>query len=190
MFSTTQLFVFFLSVTALLISARRASWCPRMNYPVLLLTFSGLTACTGYFAWRDYASIRELKHLIDLPPYDSTIYVPRTSEVRTIARLLPSRLPPNYPLSAGESTALKNDLAKAKDYDPTWILKTSHTPAFVRDFYQDEKRRKGWTITVDTPVGLILKNQKSVLTIFFTEDFPRPGTSIVYVLSDESQPSH
>jgi hypothetical protein len=147
-----------------------------------MAVFGVLALCAGYFAWRDYDSVRQLKVLVDLPPYNKSIYVPRAAEVRTTARLLPPNLPPNFPLSRQESEQVRNELMSTKDSGTYWILETSRSPDSIHDFYEKPIHRQGWEIIEQSRIHFVFRRQNSTLTIFFVDDFPRPNTGIVYIL--------
>jgi hypothetical protein len=183
------LFALFFGATLLFLALRRGHWSsPRYYWPsvAILASLVLLTGFVGHFAWRNHESIRQLKALVDLPPYDKSVYVPRGSEIRTIARLLPANVPPNFPLTRQENERTKNEMESAKDLGTFWLLETSSRPDSVRDFYEEEQHRQGWEIAEQSPIDVVLKRQNSTLEIFFLDDFPRPGTGIVYIFRETS----
>jgi len=185
--TSAGLFTLFALATVLLLAFRRPARravSPRFfcYYWALVLAACFLASITGYFAWRDQASIRELKTLVDLPAYERTIYVPDNTEIRTIARLLPGNVPRNYPLTRQESEAIRKNLMSSRDSGRLWILVTSSAPSAIRDFYQIENHRLGWEISEQSQVHIVLKRGDSTLTIFFLDNFPRPQTAVVYLL--------
>jgi hypothetical protein len=185
--TSTALFVLFLAVTALLLAVRgvlRRAWF--YDWP-LISVLGLLTVLAGYFAWRDHDSILRLQALVDLPPYSKSIYVPRGAEMRTMARLIPANVPPNFPLTGQESEQVKSEIVSAKDLGTFWILETSSRPESIHDFYKNESHRKGWEVAEQSRIDLVLKRQGSTLTIFFMDDFPRPDTAVVYILQASSK---
>jgi hypothetical protein len=175
--TSAGLFALFLVVTVLLLVIGRTSWRPRFHFRATLTVFAFLTVFAGYFAWRDHESVGQLKALVDLPPYNKTIYVPKGEEMRTIARILPSNVPPNLPLTRQELEQVKNQIMSTKDSETFWIIETSGSP----DFYESEDHRRGWEIAEQSRVHFVLRRQSSTLTIFFLDDSPKPDTAILYV---------
>jgi hypothetical protein len=186
MMESAQLFALFLVLTVVLLALRRASWRPRFYYWPSVAVFAVLAVFTGYFAWRDHDSVRQLKALVDLPPYDRSVYVPRAAEIRTIARSLPANVPPNFPVTRQQNEQVRNELMSAKDLGTFWILETSSSPDSILYFYKNENHRKGWEITEQSRIHFVFRRQSSTLAIFFLDDFPRPGTTIVYILHETS----
>jgi len=181
-----ELFMLFLPATVVLLALGRSSWRPRFYYWPLLAAFAFLTVLTGYFAWRNHESIRQLKVLIELPPFDKSVYVPRRAEIRTIARLIPANVPPNFPMSRQEMEQVKKEVASAEDLGTFWILESKISLDAIRDFYEKENHRRGWEITEQSRIHFLLKRENSTLEIFFIDDFPRPNTAIVYIFDGSS----
>jgi hypothetical protein len=186
----SELLAFFLAITVAILalpitlqSFRSASFRSGYRYRSLVSLFAGLTLIAAYFAWRDHNSVQQLKALIDVPPYDRSVYVPRAAEIRTIARSLPANVPPDFPLTRQEAEQARNELISAKDSGTFWILETSSRPPSVLNFYKDADHRRGWEIAEQSSIHLVLRHQNTTLTIFFLDDFPRPDTAIVYDLN-------
>jgi hypothetical protein len=179
--TANDLFALFLVVTVLLLVLRCTPWSSRFHFWPTVAFFVLLTVFTGYFAWRDHEAVGQLKALVDLPPYNNSIYVPRGEEMRAIARLLPAAVPSNFPLTRQETEQVKTEIMSSKDLATFWIIETSSSPDSVHDFYESEHHRKGWEIAEQSRIHLVLGRQGSSLAIFFLDDFPRPDAAIVYV---------
>jgi hypothetical protein len=189
MMKSTSLLMLFLLAAVLLLALRgpvRRATSRRFYfyYWPSVLVFSVLALCSGYFAWRDHASIQELKTLVDLPPYDKSVYVPHGTEIQTIARLLPANVPPNFPLTRQQTEQIRKDLMLPKGLEKFWILETPSSPDSVHDFYQGGNHRQGWEISEQSRIHFVLRRNGSTLTIFFLDDFPRPDTAIVYLFRE------
>jgi len=136
-----------------------------------------------YFAWREVRTIGELTEIIEpVPNITDVTYVPTSAEVAAVAQFLaavPSRG------SLGTTQEERRDLAEraSERRIEYWIIQTALGSDAVFAFYKDATSRKGWTIETDDPPWLFLARGSETLVLFVTDDFPRPGTRILYGFS-------
>jgi len=168
------LFLFLAAVFAGLVALQTVTRIRGARLTVSTTAIFCLTVIAGFFAWRS---------LIDVPPYDQTIYVPNQQEVHSIAAVLGAVPVMSYPFSREQAQQIKRDLLSQHASADYWILETSAKPAAIRDFYKMTSHRRDWEIVEESNTHFALRRNQSRLMIFFLDDFPRPQTSIVYVLS-------
>ena len=177
------LFLFLAAVFAGLVALQTVTRIRGARLTVSTTAIFCLTVIAGFFAWRSHRAIRQLQSLIDVPPYDQTIYVPNQQEVHSIAAVLGAVPVMSYPFSREQAQQIKRDLLSQHASADYWILKTAAKPAAIRDFYKMTSHRRDWEIVEESNTHFALRRNQSRLMIFFLDDFPRPQTSIVYVLS-------
>jgi hypothetical protein len=151
---------------------------------VVLLALAGLA---GYFAWREARTVGELAELVDpVPEITDVTYVPSAAEVAAISQFLAS-VPGERRL--GTTQGQRRDLAQRTEAAAgeaerrgarQWLLKTALSPDSVAAFYRHAAPRRGWTVETDDAPWLLLARGDERLVLFVTDDFPRPGTKVLY----------
>ena len=146
----------------------------------ICMTLAGFAV---YFAWREVRTIGELTEIIDpVPSMTDVTYVPTSAEVAAVAQFL-AAVPGRGAL--GTTQEERRDLAEqvSERRIEYWIIKTDLESDSVFAFYKDTAPRRGWTIETNDPPWLFFARGSETLVLFVTDDFPRPGTRILYGFS-------
>lgn len=144
------------------------------------LVFVLLAGFVGYFAWRESRTVAELAELIDpVPEITDVTYVPTSAESEAIARFMAS-VP--YDRRIGYTQDERRGLAEraAERTTDYWLIRTALSTDSVLAFYREAASRSGWTTETDEPPWLLLSRADESLVIFASDDFPRPGTKVLY----------
>ena len=139
-----------------------------------------LTGLSAYFAWQESGSVAELATLIDpVPEITDVTHVPTSAEVKSIAGFM-ATIPGKG--RGGTTQADRQDLAERASERRTdyWLMKSALQPDAIFAFYREVAPRRGWSIETDDPPWLILGRGSETLVVFVTDDFPRPGTRLLY----------
>lgn len=139
-----------------------------------------LAGMAGYFAWRESRALGELEALVGrLSAVEEVDYVPTAAEVATLTRLLAAT--PSigrFATEAGYERALADQAAERRtDY---WIVKRRLTAESAFALHRREVARRGWTIETDSFPWLLLSRKGDRMLIFASDDWPRPGFTILY----------
>lgn len=142
-----------------------------------------LAGFVGYFAWRESRTVGELAELIDpVPEIIEVTYVPTSAETEAIARFLAS-VPFDRRLGSTQDERRGLAARAAERETRYWLIKTALAPDSVLAFYRKAASRRSWTTETDEPPWLLLSRAGEALVIFASDDFPRPGTKVVYGLT-------
>ena len=143
----------------------------------------GLTGFAGYFAWREFRTIADLTELIDpVPEITDVSYVPTSAEVAAVSRAL-AAVPGTGQFGTtqqGRQELAERTGERRTDY---WLVVTALSTDSVIAFYRELAPRRGWTVDTDTPPWLILSQDSVRLTLFVRDEFPRPGSKVLYASS-------
>ena len=146
-----------------------------------------LTILAAYFTWREARTLSELSELVDpLPSITDVItYVPTSTEVSALSQLL-SKVPGEG--SLGSDREAHRNLTEQTQNRRTeyWIVSTRLRADSVVAFYRKTAPLRGWRIATDSPPWLTLKRDSERLILFVSDDFPRPGSSVLYGFSASS----
>ena len=143
----------------------------------------GLAGFAGYFAWREFRTIADLTELIDpVPEITDVRYVPSSAEVAAVSQAL-AAVPGTGRL--GTTQQERQELAERTEERRTdyWLVVTALSTDSVLAFYRELAPRRGWTVDTDTPPWLILSQDSVRLTLFVSDEFPRPGSKVLYASS-------
>ena len=143
----------------------------------------GLASFAGYFAWREFRTIADLAELIDpVPEITDVRYVPSTAEVAALSQML-ATVPGSGHL--GTTQDEREQLAERAGERRTdyWLMLTTLSSDSVLAFYRELAPRRGWTVETDTPPWLTLLQDRGRLVLFVSDEFPRPGSKVLYAFS-------
>ena len=148
-----------------------------------VVVFLCLAGFAGYFAWREFRMITDLAELIDpVPEITDVRYVPSTAEVAALSQVL-ATVPGTARL--GTTQEERQQLAERAGERRTdyWLLVTALSSDSVLAFYRQVAPRRGWTVETDTPPWLTLSRDRGRLVLFVSDEFPRPGSKVLYAFS-------
>ncbi len=143
----------------------------------------GLAGFAGYFAWREFRTIADLTELIDpVPEIIDVSYLPTSAEVAAVSQAL-AAVPGTGRL--GTTQAERQQLAERAGERQTdyWLVVTALSSDSVLAFYRELAPRRGWTVDTDTPPWLTLSQNTGRLVLFVSDEFPRPGSKVLYASS-------
>ena len=143
----------------------------------------GLAGFAGYFAWREFRTIADLAELIDpVPEITNVSYVPSTAEVAAVSQVL-ATVPRAGRLGTtqeGRQRLAERAGERRTDY---WLIVSALSSDSVLAFYRELAPRRGWTVETDTPPWLTLSQDTGRLVLFVSDEFPRPGSRVLYAFS-------
>jgi len=142
----------------------------------------------GWIRWRNFASLRQLRELVQIPEAIDATAVPSHKQMEAIISAIQnSPVAPRFsgPQDVQELAAL---VREHKNPVQMWILVTRLAPAAVNDFYQTEAHRPGWEVVTNAPgCCLLLRRGSYEMLVSFGPDREGRGTQVVYSLNLEEQ---
>ena len=142
----------------------------------------------GWMRWRDCASLRLLRELVQIPEVVDATAVPSHEQmVAIVSAIQKTPVRPNF-VTSEDMQELATRVRDNKNPAQMWILVTPLKPAAVGDFYQSEEHRPGWEVTANTPgCCLLLRRGSYEMLVSFGPDRAGKGTQVVYSLNLEEQ---
>ena len=147
------------------------------------VVFVGLAVFTGYFAWREHRTVKELARLIDpVPEITDVLYVPTPTEVQAIARTV-AAVPGEGRHGLGSTPEQRRHLAEDVEtlQRRYWKLETKLDSDQVAEFYRNVRHRNGWDLTIDDAPWLGFERHPEALTILVQDDWKSPHTTVWYI---------
>ena len=142
----------------------------------------------GWIRWRNFASLRQLKELVQIPEAIDATAVPSHKQMEAIVSAIQnSPLRPRF--SSPQDVQELAELVRGhKNPVQMWILVTRLAPAAVNDFYQTEAHRPGWeVVTNSSGCCLLLRRGSYEMLVSYGPDREGRGTQVVYSLNLEEQ---
>jgi hypothetical protein len=142
----------------------------------------------GWIRWRDSASLRQLRELIQIPEaIDATAVLSHQQMEAIVSALQKSPVKP-YFATSDDIQEIATLVRGQKNPVQMWILVTPLKPAAVSDFYQAGEHRSGWEIVENSPACCVLLRRGSFeMLISFSTDREGRGTQVVYSLNLEER---
>jgi hypothetical protein len=142
----------------------------------------------GWIRWRDFASLRQLRELVQIPEAIDATAVPSHKQVEAIVSVIQdSPVKPRF-ASPQDVQELAASVHEHKNPVQMWILVTRLTPAAVDEFYQADVHRRGWEVVENSPgCCLLLRRGSYDLFVAFSPDNAGRGTQVVYSLNLEER---
>ena len=155
----------------------------------MILIFMGVAALVfGWIRWRDYASLRQLKELVQIPEVVDVTAVPSHQQMEAIVSAIQKAPVKPWFATKEDVGELAVRIRENKNPAQMWILVTPLNPAAVGEFYESEEHRPGWEVTANTPgCCLLLRRGSYEMLVSFGPDRAGKGTQVVYSLNLEEQ---
>jgi hypothetical protein len=142
----------------------------------------------GSMRWRDYASLGQLRELVQIPEVVDVTAVPSRQQMQAIVSAMQKSPVKPWLATSEDIQELATRIRDNKNPTQMWILVTSLKPAAVGDFYQSEEHRPGWEVAAKAPgCCMLLRRGSSELLVAFGPDRAGKGTQVVYSLSLDAQ---
>jgi hypothetical protein len=142
----------------------------------------------GWIRWRDFASLRQLRELVQIPEAIDATAVPSHQQMEAIVLAIQkSPVKPRFATSE-DIQELAVQVREHKNPVQMWILVTPLKPADVSGFYQSEEHRQGWEVSEDSPgCCLLLRRGSYEMLVSYGPDRAGRGTQVVYSLNLEER---
>jgi hypothetical protein len=142
----------------------------------------------GWIRWRNFASLRQLRELVQIPEAIDATAVPSHQQMEAIVSAIQkSPVKPRFATSE-DIQELAVQVREHKNPVQMWILVTPLKPAAVSDFYQSEEHRQGWDVADDSPgCCLLLRRGAYEMLVSYGPDRAGRGTQVVYSLNLEDR---
>lgn len=153
---------------------------------LLVLSLLLVALLFGWIRWRDFASLRQLRELVQIPEAIDATAVPSHAQMEAIVSVIQNS--PVKPRFATSEDVRELAVSVREHPNPfqMWILVTRLTPAAVSEFYQTEAHRPGWEMVEDTPgCCLLLRRGSFGMLVSYGPDREGRGTQVVYSLNLE-----
>ena len=156
----------------------------------LVLSLLLVALLFGWIRWRDFASLRQLRELVQIPEAIDATAVPSHEQMQAIVSVIQ-----NSPVKPRFATSEDvRELAARVRENPNpvqmWILVTRLTPSAITDFYQTEAHRPDWEMVENTPgCCLLLRRGSYEMLVSYGPDREGRGTQVVYSLNLEEHRS-
>ena len=150
-----------------------------------VLIFVVLAALTfGWIRWWDYASLRQLRELVQIPQVVDVTAVSSQRQMEAIVSAIQESPVKPWFVTRENIQELATRVRQDKNPAQMWILVTPLKPEAVGDFYQSEEHRPGWEVKANTPGCCLLSRRGSYeMLVAFGPDRAGKGTQVVYSLS-------
>lgn len=139
----------------------------------------------GWMRWRDYASLRQLRELVQIPEVVDVTAVPSQKQMEAIVSEIQKVPVKPWFVTKEDIQELVVRVRENKNPTQMWILVTPLNPAAVGDLYQFEEHRPGWEVAPGC--CLLLQRGPYEMLVSFSPDRAGKGTQVVYSLNVEEQ---